>query len=141
MIRIQGEGNLATDPTVTTIGDNNTRVVEFRMRLRALARRRKDAPDWESLSDEDRRRDYQDRDRGAWVSVSCWDERFIDAIKNNLRKGNAVYIEGDLQARPFAHENGAEDVSLDIRAELVLPWLPRIDSLAYKTSDSANAPQ
>ena len=134
-MKISGQGNLTNKPIITKITNHaSTRVCEFRMRLQSFARRKSDAPDWSSLNDEQKREDRAARDRGLWLSVSIWDERFIDPIFDNLDKGSPVYLEGDMEARPFRRDDGTNDLSYDVRATLVLPWLPYVDGVSFKRS-------
>jgi single-stranded DNA-binding protein len=138
-MQVSGYGNLSNNPTIKSLPakegkEQGLRVCEFRMRLQTYARRRSNAPEWNSLSDEEKRADRQERDRGMWLNVSIWDERFIDAIYEKLTSGSPVYVDGDLEVRPYAREDGSQDIAYDLRAEMVLPWLPYVQSVEFKSA-------
>ena len=117
MAEIKGVGNLGSELQLKYIGENKDKpVAECRVYL-SSARRDKEG-EWV--------------DRGEWFDVSVWGPCAEPAAKL-LTKGDRIYLEGALGTDRWEDpESGEPRSKLKIDANLMLPWLPYLDSLAYK---------
>lgn len=77
------------------------------------------------------------KEKTEWHRVVIFNDRLADVAEKYLRKGNKVYIEGQLQTRKWTDQSGVEKYSTEVvltkfRGELVL-----LD----KAGDNADADQ
>jgi len=117
MAEIKGVGNLGADPVLKYVGDDNDKpVTELRLYLNS-GRKGKDG-EW--------------IDRGEWFDVSLWGPCAEPAAKL-LNKGDRVYLEGTFGIDRWDDpDNGEERSKLKIDANLLLPWLPHLESVGYR---------
>lgn len=54
------------------------------------------------------------REKTEWHKVACFNPALTNIIKNYLKKGSKVYIEGQLQTRKWQDQNGQERYSTEI---------------------------
>lgn len=57
-------------------------------------------------------------DRTEWHNVVCFG-RMADVVKNYLRKGSKVFVEGKMRTRQFEDRNGVKRSIMEINAELI----------------------
>ena len=54
------------------------------------------------------------KERTEWNRVSVFNEGLVGVIKNYVKKGSKVYIEGQLQTRKWTDKDGAEKYSTEV---------------------------
>jgi single-strand DNA-binding protein len=102
-------GNLGRDPEIRTM-QNGSRVANLRI----------------ATSDTWRDRDSGERrERTEWHSVVIFNERLLDVAEKFLKKGQKVYLEGELQTRKWTDNSGVEKYTTEVvlqrfRGELVM---------------------
>lgn len=85
-------GHLGKDPETRTVGDNT--VTNFSV---AITKRKKD----EQITD--------------WYNVSAWN-KLGEIAQKFLKKGDAVYLEGELSVRQYDDKEGNARFSLELSA-------------------------
>lgn len=117
MARIEGIGNLGSNPELKYLGENKDKpVCEFRFYLKSD--RRKGEGEWE--------------DRGDFLAVSVWGACAEPAAKM-FRKGDGVFLQGKFGTDRWKDkESGEERKGPKIDANLALPYLPYLESISYK---------
>ena len=98
-------GNLGRDPE-TRYTPNGTLNVQFT--IAASGRRRSS----------DSQGTGQDQDNTTWFRVTAWDrlaERLVNLMERGyLGRGRLLYVEGQLEARPYVDREGNQRTSLDV---------------------------
>ena len=94
-------GNLGRDPEVRSF-QNGGRVANFSL---ATSRRWRDGQTGEQ------------RENTEWHRVAVYDEKLVEIAEKYLRKGEKVYLEGELQTRKWTDQSGQERYT----TEVVLP--------------------
>jgi single-strand DNA-binding protein len=95
-------GNLGSDPEVrSTTG--GSRVAQFSV---ATSRR------WTSASGEQ-------QEKTEWHRIVVWG-KLVDVVEKYLRKGQQVYIEGEIQYRQYEDKEGVTKYSTEINARELL---------------------
>ena len=87
---------------------------------------------------------YKGKD-GNWVNETTWHNITVfnlsDFMKENLKKGRKVYVEGRLTKREYADKEGIKRYSTDVISERIIPLESSGESSANysdgNTSDSA----
>jgi len=102
-------GNLGRDPEVRTTQDG-AKIVNFTL---ATSERWRD------------RSSGEQRERTEWHRVVIFNENLARIAEQYLRKGSAVYLEGQLQTRKWTDQNGQEKYTTEVvlqrfRGELTL---------------------
>jgi single-strand DNA-binding protein len=82
-------GNLGSDPEIRMTG-SGTKVAQF-----SLATSRS----WKSQSGEQ-------QEKTEWHRIVCWD-KLADIVERYLRKGQQVYIEGEIEYRQYEAKDGS----------------------------------
>jgi len=54
------------------------------------------------------------REKTEWHRIACFNPGLINVIRNYLKKGAKIYIEGQLQTRKWQDQNGQEKYSTEI---------------------------
>ncbi len=54
------------------------------------------------------------REKTEWHRIACFNPGLINVIRNYLKKGSKIYIEGQLQTRKWQDQSGAEKYSTEI---------------------------
>lgn len=90
-------GRLGADPEVRNFA-NGGKVVNLRV---ATSERYKD-------------REGNQQERTAWHAVAIYNERLGEVAEKYLRKGNEVYLEGQIETRKWTDQSGAERYSTEI---------------------------
>ena len=91
-------GNLGRDPEVRSFG-NGGRVANF------------------TLATNNRWRDRQtgeQRERTEWHRVVIYNERLVEVVEKYVRKGQMVYLEGEIQTRKWSDQSGQERYTTEI---------------------------
>jgi single-strand DNA-binding protein len=101
-------GNLGADPDVRTIG-SGARVANLSV---ATSRRWTD-------------RNGQQQEKTEWHRIVCWDNergpKLADVAERFLKKGDSVYVEGEIEYRSYEDKDGVTKYTTEIRArELVM---------------------
>jgi len=114
--RVMIVGNLTKDPELrsTTTG---VPVVNFRI---ASNRRFKDnSGEW--------------KEDVCYVGIVAW-QKLAESCASKLKKGSAVYIEGELRSRTLDHEDGSRHSLVEIRAHHI-QFLDKIERLEEERSE------
>jgi len=121
MSKVEGTGNLGNEPTLKYLGEDQKPVATFRLYLNSS---RRDA-------DGDR------IDRGDWYGVDIWGP-CAESVAKLLHKGDSVFVQGTLGTDRWTDkETGEERTAPKIDANLVLPYLPFVESLTYQPRKGA----
>jgi single-strand DNA-binding protein len=99
-------GNVGSDPEIRTVG-NGGRVAQFSV---ATSRRWND-------------RNGQQQEKTEWHRIVAWDKPFnlVDIVERYLKKGDRVYVEGEIEYRQYQDKDGVTKYTTEIRArEMVL---------------------
>lgn len=99
-------GNVGSDPEVRAVG-TGSRVAQFSV---ATSRRWND-------------RNGQPQEKTEWHRVVAWDKPFnlVDIVERFVKKGDRLYVEGEIEYRQYQDKDGVTKYSTEIRArELVL---------------------
>lgn len=91
-------GNLGRDPEIRSFG-NGGRVANF------------------SVATSERWRDRQtneQRERTEWHRVVIFNERLVEVVEKYVRKGQKVYLEGELQTRKWSDQSGQERYTTEV---------------------------
>jgi len=113
-------GNLTRDPELraTTTG---VPVINFRI---ASNRRFKDsAGDW--------------KEDVCYVGVVAW-QKLAESCASRLKKGSAVYVEGELRSRTFDNDGGTRRSMIEIRAHHI-QFLDKGDKADDESKDSESS--
>jgi len=96
-------GNTGSDPEIRTI-PSGARVAQFSV---ATSRRWTD-------------KNNQQQEKTEWHRIVVWD-RLVDVVERYLRKGDRVYVEGEIEYRQYQDKDGVTKYATEIRArEIVL---------------------
>lgn len=95
-------GNLGSDPEIRTTG-NGTRVAQFSV---ATSR------SWTNQSGEQ-------QEKTEWHRIVAW-SKLADIVERYLKKGNQVYIEGEIQYRSYEDKDGVTKYTTEINARDML---------------------
>ncbi|CAN5352522.1 single-stranded DNA-binding protein [soil metagenome] len=91
-------GNLGSDPEIRTTG-SGTRVANFSV---ATSR------SWSNQSGEQ-------QEKTEWHRIVAW-AKLADVVERYLKKGDRVYIEGEIQYRSYEDKDGVTKYSTEINA-------------------------
>ena len=114
-------GNLGRDPEVRSMSSGDP-VVNLSL---ATSERWKDKSSGEQ------------REKTEWHRVVVFDERLCDVAQKYLRKGSKIYIEGQLQTRKWADQQGVEKYS----TEVVLKRFNGVLTMLDSRSDQSEQPE
>ena len=91
-------GNLGRDPEIRSL-NNGGRVANL------------------SVATSDRWRDRQtgeQRERTEWHRVVIFDDKLVEVVEKYVRKGEKVYLEGELQTRKWSDQSGQERYTTEV---------------------------
>ena len=102
-------GNVGRDPEVRTL-PGGERVVNFSLATNES---------WKDKNTGER------KNKAEWHNITVWNEHIGKVIEQYVRKGDQIYLEGQIQARKYTDKDGNERTAVDIvvqkfRGELVL---------------------
>jgi single-strand DNA-binding protein len=95
-------GNLGSDPEIRTTG-SGTRVAQFSL---ATSRRWND-------------RNGQQQEKTEWHRIVAWD-KLVDIIEKYVKKGDKLYVEGEIEYRSYEDKEGVTKYVTEIRAREML---------------------
>jgi len=96
-------GNLGSDPEIRTI-PSGARVAQF-----SVATNRK----WTG-------KDGQQQEKTEWHRIVVW-EKLVDVVERWAKKGDRIYVEGEIEYRQYQDKEGVTKYTTEIRArEIVL---------------------
>ncbi len=95
-------GNLGSDPEIRTTG-NGTRVAQFSV---ATSRRWND-------------RSGQQQEKTEWHRIVVWD-KLVDIVEKYVKKGDRLYVEGEIEYRSYEDKEGVTKYITEIRAREVV---------------------
>lgn len=113
MLTMQVIGNLGKDPEFKTT-DRGTNLCRF-----SLASNKK----------------VKGEKITTWVNVTVFDENKIKFLKDYVRKGSKLFVEGEPSARAFTNDAGAAQSSLD----LTMSFGSKLEILSSERADNAGA--
>ncbi len=111
-------GNLGSDPEIRTTG-NGSRVAQFSV---ATSRQ------WTSASGEQ-------QEKTEWHRIVAW-SKLADVVERFLKKGDRVYVEGEIQYRSYEDKDGVTKYSTEINAREMI-MLGGREGGSYGGDDSA----
>lgn len=91
-------GNLGRDPEIRSL-NNGGRVANL------------------SVATSDRWRDRQSgeqRERTEWHRVVIFDDKLVEIVEKYVRKGQKVYLEGEIQTRKWSDQSGQERYTTEV---------------------------
>jgi single-strand DNA-binding protein len=78
------------------------------------------------------------RDKTEWHRIVVFNEKLIDVAERFLKKGSAVYIEGQLQTRKWTDKEGHERYTTEIVLGRFQGQITLLDSRSANNEDSQN---
>jgi single-strand DNA-binding protein len=98
-------GNTGNDPEIRTVA-NGGRVAQFSV---ATSRRWND-------------RNGQPQEKTEWHRVVAWDKPFnlVDVVERYVKKGDRIYVEGEIEYRQYQDKDGVTKYTTEIRAREVV---------------------
>jgi len=95
-------GNVGQDPEIRTI-PSGARVAQFSV---ATSRR------WNDKSG-------QQQEKTEWHRIVAW-ERLVEIIERYVKKGDRIYVEGEIEYRQYQDKDGVTKYTTEIRAREVV---------------------
>ena len=95
-------GNVGQDPEIRTI-PNGARVAQFSV---ATSRRWND-------------RSGQQQEKTEWHRIVAW-EKLVEIIERYVKKGDRIYVEGEIEYRQYQDKDGVTKYTTEIRAREVV---------------------
>ena len=62
---------------------------------------------------------FGDRQQTLWVRVALWGKRAEGSLQNYLKKGQQVFISGELSQREYQANDGTTRTSLELNANII----------------------
>lgn len=62
---------------------------------------------------------FGDRQQTLWVRVALWGKRAEGSLQNYLKKGQQVFVSGELSQREYQANNGTTRTSLELNANII----------------------
>ena len=75
---------------------------------------------------------FGDRQQTLWVRVALWGKRAEGSLQNYLKKGQQVFVSGELTQREYQANDGTTKASLELNANIV--------DLVGKRNEAGQAP-
>lgn len=117
-------GNLGKDPEIRTTSDGKE-IASFSIAT---------SENWKDKITGER------KERTEWHRVVVFKEGLVGVIKNYVKKGSKLYIEGQLQTRKWVDNNGQEKYTTEVVLQGFNASLLLLDNKGMTTSDtSANS--
>lgn len=76
---------------------------------------------------------FGDRQQTIWIRVALWGKRAEGSLQNYLKKGQQVFISGELSQREYQAKDGTTKTSLELNANIV--------DLVGKRNEQSSQPQ
>jgi len=77
---------------------------------------------------------FGDRQQTLWIRVALWGKRAEGQLQNYLKKGQQVFVSGELTQREYQANDGTTRTSLELNAQI-------IDLLGKRNDQGQQAPQ
>ena len=77
---------------------------------------------------------FGDRQQTLWIRVALWGRRAEGSLQNYLKKGQQVFVSGDLTQREYQANDGSTKTSLELNATIV-------DLVGKRNEQSSPQPQ
>lgn len=81
------------------------------------------------------------KDRVEWNRVVIFSEGLVGVVKQYVKKGSRLYIEGQLQTRKWTDKDGAEKYATEVVLQGFASSLILLDSRGEKSSEAPTASQ
>ena len=75
------------------------------------------------------------KEKTEWHKISIFNENLVNIVKDYVKKGSKLYIEGSLQTRKWVDNNGVEKYTTEIILQNYSGVLVMLDSKDKKTLD------
>ncbi|MFA5982996.1 MAG: single-stranded DNA-binding protein [Methylococcaceae bacterium] len=62
---------------------------------------------------------FGDKQQTLWIRVALWGKRAEGSLQNYLKKGQQVFVSGELTQREFQANDGSTKVSLEVNASIL----------------------
>ncbi|MCK5191539.1 MAG: single-stranded DNA-binding protein [Methylococcales bacterium] len=62
---------------------------------------------------------FGDRQQTLWIRVALWGKRAEGSLQNYLKKGQQVFVSGELSQREYQANDGSTKTSLELNANIV----------------------
>ena len=115
-------GNLGRDPEIRSTQDGRE------IATLALAT----SENWKDRNTGER------REKTEWHRVVIFSEGLVNVVKNYVKKGSKLYIEGQLQTRKYTDQSGVEKYSTEVVLQGYGGTLTMLDSKGGGRDDSAD---
>lgn len=56
----------------------------------------------------------EQKEKTEWHRVTVWDDQIVGVIERYVKKGDKIYVEGELQTRKWTDQSGAEKYSTEV---------------------------
>ncbi len=76
---------------------------------------------------------FGDRQQTLWIRVALWGRRAEGQLQNYIKKGQQVFVSGELSQREYQANDGSTKTSLELNANIV--------DLVGKRNEQGHAPQ
>jgi len=76
---------------------------------------------------------FGDKQQTLWIRCAVWGKRAEGQLQNYLKKGQQVFVSGELSQSEYRAQDGSTKTSLELNANII--------DLVGKRSDSSQAPQ
>lgn len=76
---------------------------------------------------------FGDRQQTLWIRVALWGKRAEGSLQNYLKKGQQVFISGELSQREYQANDGTTKTSLELNATII--------DLVGKRNEQSQQPQ
>lgn len=118
-------GNLGRDPEIRTTQDGRE-IANFTVAT---------SDSWRDKATGER------RERTEWHRIVVFNEALVNIVKNYLKKGSKVYIEGSLQTRKWTDNSGQEKYTTEVVLQGFNSAITMLDSRQDGQSRGAGSPQ
>lgn len=81
------------------------------------------------------------KEKTEWHKVSIFNENLVSLVKNYVKKGSKLYIEGSLQTKKYLDNSGIEKHTTEIVLQNYSGTLIMLDSKDKKTLDMPDIPE
>lgn len=62
---------------------------------------------------------FGDRQQTLWIRVALWGKRAEGQLQNYLKKGQQVFVSGELSQREYQANDGTTKISLELNANVI----------------------
>ncbi len=118
-------GNLGKDPEIRTTTDGRE-IASFSLAT---------SESWKEKSTGER------KSKSEWHNVVVFSQGLVGIIKNYLKKGSKVYIEGQLQTRKWTDKTGANKYTTEIVLQNFNSTLQMLDGRSNQEQNSNEEPE